>query len=283
MLELAESEPWAGIAGWANAQRNAAWLAWLQRVAPGRRLLDVSAGAGVFAVAAARLGARHVIAFEPTELADGIDDLADRNGVGARVEVRRSLDVLGGDEVDVVYCAALATEPLADDVLRRLSRGAAWLAPGGVTAPRRLRLVAALVGPGPLTIEMAEARRELDRIGATWGLDLDPVRRALDAAAPYRWFTSSETPIGPAVEVWDVRPTERVSARTVTMTSDGSPAGGVVAWWEYELDDQTSLGGPPGTDATAPLVCSWPDAVERSAIRVRFSAPRGRVTATAIR
>src|SRR5688572_7230772 len=82
--------------------RNAAFArALTAQVRPGDRVLDIGSGSGVWAVMAARLGARKVVAIEREPmLRPVIEGLVAENGVAAQV------DVLSGDFRD----AALARE-----------------------------------------------------------------------------------------------------------------------------------------------------------------------------
>jgi len=70
-------------------------------VAPGDRVLDVGTGSGILAIAAARLGAREVLAVEsdPDAVTNASVNL-ERNGVAERVELRC-------DVVDAAYLRAL--------------------------------------------------------------------------------------------------------------------------------------------------------------------------------
>lgn len=62
----------------------------------GDRILDVGAGSGILAIAAARLGASDVLAIEGDPLAcEAMRENVDRNGVGDRVQVRQGLATAG--------------------------------------------------------------------------------------------------------------------------------------------------------------------------------------------
>ena len=260
MYDLGDGEP--DLAAWGDPERNDAWIGWLERHAPGAVLVDLAAGHGLLAVAAARLGARKVYACDATDL---LEELTRRNGVNTVVE---RCDDARAVPADWAICARLGHEPLAAfAALSGFSR----------TAPRRIRLFATPVGLGPLTEEMSAARHELDRIGTTSGLDLRPLRSTLDAAEAYRWFTASEGAIGPAVELWDLAPGDRAHAHAVALRSDGPAIAGVAIHWAAELDALATVQSP------TPLVLSWPDPEPGPGVRVRFSMKQGKVMAKPLR
>jgi ribosomal protein L11 methyltransferase len=128
----------------------------------GDRVADIGTGSGVLAVAAALLGARHVLALDADPLAcAGARRNATANGVAARVEVR---------EV-TVGPADLQTLPPCDVVLANLEAGIIGtllpglrdvLAPGGrliasgVTAGERRTVLAAAAAAGLVPYEQAD-------------------------------------------------------------------------------------------------------------------------------
>lgn len=282
MLELQSMDPWEGVAGWASAPRNDAWLVLLRRHAPGARVLEWGAGAGVWAVVAAKLGAKRVIVVEPTDLADVARALVAANGVADVVEVRegRLADQVP-EPVDLAFTARIGPEPFADGLPAELEAAARWLAPGGRIAPRRLRVMGALAESTWTGDEATAAREELAAWSAAYDLDFGPVQAALDAAPPYRLFTEAEDPIGPAIAVWDLAIGKRPRPRIVEMGAPGD-AGGALQWLEAELDDGLILGGPPGTGSPWPaLVCGWADRIATPA-RIRWTTSGGRIIATPV-
>ena len=228
-----------------DARRNRAFERALRaRVQPGASVLDLGAGTGVWAVTAARLGARRVVAVErEAVLVPVIEALAREAGVEDRVEVvradarrvrlRREFDVVVGELVgNEAFDEALV--PVFERARRHfLRRGGAlvpeWvsLVAAPVVAPVRLGLsppflpsasVAALIGQVPRNLHPSEIRplapgRELFR------LDLRTAR----AAVPL--------------------PTARASFRV----RDGRAVGGLAVWVTMGLAPGVSLSTRAGT------------------------------------
>ncbi|MFN6965036.1 MAG: 50S ribosomal protein L11 methyltransferase [Pyrinomonadaceae bacterium] len=89
-----------------DAERNRKFYnALRKRVADGARVVDIGSGTGVWAIAAAQLGASRVVAIEADKMLVGlIDELAREHGVADRVEAVQasSFDVSLEREFDVV-------------------------------------------------------------------------------------------------------------------------------------------------------------------------------------
>lgn len=110
-------------------------------VEPGDRVLDVGAGSGILAMAAARLGAAEVVAVEGDPLArEAIEENVARNGVGDRVSLR-----LAWADVDLLASLAPRTGVVANiesGILRPLLPGfrtalgpeGGWLILSGILA-----------------------------------------------------------------------------------------------------------------------------------------------------
>jgi ribosomal protein L11 methyltransferase len=94
----------------------------------GRRVIDVGTGSGVLAIAAAKLGASSVLAFDddPEALRNARENVA-RNDVSSRVDVQEAeLGTFRGNAADVVVANLTGAV-----VLKYASRLAALVAPGG--------------------------------------------------------------------------------------------------------------------------------------------------------
>ncbi len=142
----------------ADRHRNHAFARALRAVVrPGSAVVDVGAGSGIWAVLAARLGAKRVVAIEKQPLlVPVIERLARENGVSDRVSVRRGdsrrLDLPRA--FDVVVSETVGTEgfdehivPVLADARRR------FLRPSGVIVPRAVSLFASpAVAPGPVGV-----------------------------------------------------------------------------------------------------------------------------------
>jgi predicted nicotinamide N-methyase len=111
---------------WAGGQALARYLLDHPDLVAGRHVLDVASGSGLVAIAAARCGARPVLAADVDELAaQAISVNAAANGARVRPVLADLLDG-DGDGADVVLCAdAFYEEELAVRVLAFLHRARA--------------------------------------------------------------------------------------------------------------------------------------------------------------
>ena len=115
-------------------------------VRPGSVVLDLGAGTGVFALYAARLGARKVYAVDPADAVRIGRELARENGVAGRVEFIQDLStrVTLPERADVIVWDIRGALPAFREVVATLADARArLLAPGGVLVPRRDVLLAA--------------------------------------------------------------------------------------------------------------------------------------------
>jgi SAM-dependent methyltransferase len=132
----------------ADVERNRAFARALRkRVRVGQRVLDLGAGSGVWAVLAARLGAREVVAVEREPLLQPvIERLAHENGVAARVRVvcGEALTLDLPRVFDLVISETVGHEGFDEGIVALLARARArFLRPGGHLLPQTLALEAA--------------------------------------------------------------------------------------------------------------------------------------------
>jgi 2-polyprenyl-3-methyl-5-hydroxy-6-metoxy-1,4-benzoquinol methylase len=135
--------------------RTSSYLASIRKVVrPGDTVVDIGTGTGIFAVAAARAGARHVYAIEAGPIARAATRLFEANGLAARITLIRGLStrIWLPERADVLISEVIGDEPLAEgvigitkDALRRL------LKPGARLIPSRIRIFGL-----PVTIPGAE-------------------------------------------------------------------------------------------------------------------------------
>jgi protein arginine N-methyltransferase 1 len=132
----------------ADGVRNKAFYAALRkRVTPGCSVLDIGSGTGLWAVAAALLGAERVVAVERDEfLLPVIDRIARENGVADRVQIAHGqswdLDVDG--PFDVVVSETIGNLGFEEEIVRvMLDAKSRFLSRGGSLIPERVKLVVA--------------------------------------------------------------------------------------------------------------------------------------------
>ena len=153
---------------WVGGQAVARYLLEHPDVVAGRRVLDVAAGSGLVAVAAAKAGAAHVTANDIDVYALAAIALNARvNDVTVHVERGELLDGDGGDAEVVVAGDVFYSSPMAERMLRFLerasARGASVLVgdPGRAHVPHdRLALVASYdvsMAGAPEDAEISEA------------------------------------------------------------------------------------------------------------------------------
>jgi predicted nicotinamide N-methyase len=151
---------------WAGGQALARYVLDHRDLVTGRRVLDLAAGSGLVAIAAARAGARNVIANDVDSYAAAAQEL---NAKANAVHVTAvNADLLDGDtDVDVVLAGDICYERDLTDrmlafLLRARARGAEVLVgdPGRTYLPREhLDEVAAYDVPTTLELEDATTKR----------------------------------------------------------------------------------------------------------------------------
>ncbi len=255
--------PWEHVRLLSDRGRNEALLELLARRAPGARVLEIGCGTGLLSCVAARLGAAQVIAVEPTPLVDEARAMVEANGLGHVVRVVRGrVQDLPPEPVDVVFSELLNADPFAEGVMDAMAAGRRWLVDGGFASPRRLRILAAAVRDADSAMEVRDARREVARLSARYGLELGRLDALCASPGPYPSVRHvGELATEPAV-LWDLevgvdpRPSSPV---TVDLeVREPGPVGGVAVWFEAEVDDGIEMHNRPGTpNHWGQLVCCF--------------------------
>lgn len=132
-----------------DGPRNRAFFNALQhRVQSGSAVLDIGAGQGIWAITAAKLGAKYVLAVDSDELLLGvIKRLARENGVGDRVFPRcgHSTTLELEREFDVVVSEIIGVHGFDENIVQVLHDARErFLKPGGALIPEQLSLHVAL-------------------------------------------------------------------------------------------------------------------------------------------
>jgi protein arginine N-methyltransferase 1 len=242
-------------------------------VRPGCTVLDIGTGTGVFAMHAARLGARRVYAVDPADAIDTARELARLNGVADRIEFHQDLSLRLSlpERVDVIVCDLRGVLPpfrglvaTVADARERL------LAPGGVIIPRRDTLYAA-------PIEAPErwwAHAGPDRV---LGFDYRPARRHTAGQWTRGLFGSGQLLAEP--REWgaiDYRATvdPEIGGSPVEWTvARAGTAHGLAVWFHAELAEGVGFHtGPDSVTVYQTALFPWPEPVAL--------APGDRVRAT---
>lgn len=235
-----------------DAPRMAAYTAALRRaVAADAIVADIGTGTGVFAVLAARMGARKVYAIEPGDAIEVARAVAAVNGVADRVEFIQaaSTDVELPEAASIVVSDLRGVLPFNGrhipsiaDARRRL------LAPGGVLIPRRDRLWAA-IAEAPSLHQEHVAPWDEQRLG----LDLRPMREMLSNT----WRRARLDPeqllsAAASVATLDYATIEDADLRVdeVFTASRAGTAQGIVLWFDAEIDEDAGFSNVPGGPAS---------------------------------
>ena len=150
----------------ADLGRTAAYAKALERrVTPDSVVVDIGTGTGIFALLAARLGARKVYAIDPSDAIDYGRRIAAANGLSERIEFIQgfSTDVQLAEQADVIVSDIHGVLPAHErSLFAIIDARDRFLVPGGSLIPCRETLWAAVV----------EAAMPHHEIAGIWGSDV---------------------------------------------------------------------------------------------------------------
>ena len=168
------------------------------------------------------------------------------------------------EPVELVFSELLNADPFLEEVLEAMDAAAAWVAPGGQLAPKRLSIWMALVRDGGSAREVRQARDELASWENRFDLDLGEVKQLLARPGPYTYVSSSVELASEPVCLWrfelgsGARPDE-VLERDILVSEPG-PIGGATVWFEAVYDDGLVMSTRPGCPGHwGHLVCAGPE------------------------
>lgn len=217
-------------------------------IKPGAAVLEIGSGAGVFAILAARLGARRVYSLEPANIIQLARDIAVANGMSDRIDFiqEMSTQVELPERADVIVSDLRGILPYLDHAIPSIvDARERLLAPGGVLIPQ-VDTVWGVPVEGSLCYE-----RNVAVWDAVDGIDCSAGHR-MSASNTYKFQGSAAESLAEPVHL------TTLDYRTVTdsrVRADGSwliardgTARGLCAWFDTELWEgigfSNRLGGP---------------------------------------
>lgn len=236
--------------------RRDAYLQALQRVVTADSVvIDLGAGIGIFSIAAAKMGAKHVYAMEENPNLELGREIAKAAGVADRITFLRASawDVTLPERASVLFYDLRGTLPLYQDNFGLVAHAKErWLLPGAVHFPARDTLHAAVVSaPGCY----ANLERAVGAVRAL-GLSDHAVRRCIMNART----NDRDTPIAPedvltehmtwgALE-YGATPPKNLSGRSELAVVAAGTAHGIAVWFQTELLPGIGYDTAPGRTPT---------------------------------
>jgi protein arginine N-methyltransferase 1 len=237
-------------------------------VKPGAVVLDIGTGTGIFALLAARMGARRVYAIEPSDAIHVAREIARANGCADSIEFIQGLstEVEPPERADVMVSDLRGVLPFCGghfaaiaDARRR------WLAPAATLIPKSDTLWATCIEAPELHAGIARPWSE-----NAFGIDM---RAALDLVTN-QWSRASVKPaqVLAAPERLGTIDYERVDTAgftaTVTATVSRDAIGhGICAWFDATLADGIAFSNAPGAPELiyGKAFFPWPEPVSLEA------------------
>ncbi|MET0251420.1 MAG: class I SAM-dependent methyltransferase [Novosphingobium sp.] len=237
----------------ADEPRNGAYRQAIERMAPGRRVLDLGTGSGLLAMMAARAGAAHVYACEANPmLATTARDIVAVNGLADRITIipqhSAKLDAvrdLGGG-VDLVVSEIFSDNVVGEGVLPALDHAARVLTrPGAAFLPASATIRCALIditgAPAPVTTVEGFDLSLLNRHFARSEKDLAASDRLALRSDPVDLFRFDFAAGASPADEGECR---------AELVSSGGRVSAIAQWLQLELAPGITYENAPGGDRT---------------------------------
>lgn len=223
----------------------------IEKVAKGKRVLDIGTGTGILSMFAARAGAAQVDAVDSSAIIELAREIADDNGLGDRIRFHRGraeeLDL--DQEYDLVISEWMGffglAELMFESVIDARDR---YLAPGGHMLPGHLRLRVAPICDSHVHEDLGIGLWERPVYGFDFSRILETeVQSFITAACDLK----PSSLLGPAVTVLDLDLDNGTaddffftSAESITVEQEGT-VHGFGGWFEVDLADGVELSCSP--------------------------------------
>jgi type I protein arginine methyltransferase len=230
-------------------------------VQSGDVVLDIGTGTGVYAMAAAQAGARHVYAIEAGPIARVARQLFRANGLDRQITLLRGLStrLWLPERADVLISEVIGNEPLAEGVLR-ITRDALrrLVKPGGLLIPERIKIYGQPVSiPEDDLNKIAVSGGTLHQWHSWYGLDFNSLAMAnrnsviekffdnlINPNTMQEWMTLSEPVLFADLHLGEQQGVWIDSRRTVTANAAGQ-LNGIVTFFELHSGPRKFLSTAP--------------------------------------
>ena len=228
-------------------------------VQDGDVVVELGTGTGILAVAAAKAGAKRVLAIEASGISESARRVIADNGADDRVEIVRSWSTGAGlpEKGDIFVSEMIGNDPLAEGILElTIDARRRLLVDDARFIPARILLFAV---PVDLPDDVLRKRTFTEDALAGWEAEYGIGFSALRAATADVWERFVEEPSVMANWPWLSQPVQLLEmdlatvespdvdvAATVTVERDGQ-ASGAVLFWEAEMGDGSTLSLDPRT------------------------------------